>query len=63
MSEKRFRSVAVWPSGTYDSLSNVTDDHHCTKEEAQGVCNLLERNGQVHEGKTIRPIVAFVEEL
>ena len=44
-----WRSCAQWPDGllsfAYSDHNNTTTDRHDTKEQAEGVCHLLRRNG------------------
>ena len=44
-----WNSCAQWPDGllsfSYEGHENTTRDRHDTKEQADGVCSLLRRNG------------------
>ncbi len=44
-----YHSCAQWPAGllnfAYEGHDNTTRDRHTTKEQADGVCRLLRRNG------------------
>jgi len=59
---KEFVSKAQWPVGTAEWCNNITSDEHYTKEEAIGVCRLLERDGFGGERK-IFPIKTWVENI
>jgi len=61
---KVYTSNAKWPpeAKCWDSGENTTTDKHNTKEEAQGVCLLLELEGWGGEGK-IFPLVTWVTEI
>lgn len=54
----RWKSIAVWPSGTCQG--NQSSDHHDTKEQAEGVAYLLKKNGFGGDRK-IFPVQTFVE--
>jgi len=46
--DKNFRSHARWPENTIAFSMNgtqITTDNHNSEEEAQAVCNILEREG------------------
>ena len=56
---KRWKSKAVWGEG----FNNITsEDSHYTKEQAEAVCHILERDGFGGEGKYF-PIKTCVEEI
>lgn len=42
---KKYKSFAMWPVGTVGDGRDITDDIHNTKEQAEGVCDLLRQNG------------------
>ena len=61
--KQRFKSIAVWP----DTINvghivgkNESEDTHDSKEQAEGVCRLLERLGFGGNGKVF-PISTRVE--
>lgn len=62
---KNYKSVAVWPesSGIFDEYGkNESSDYHDSKEQAQSICEMLEREGLGGIGK-IFPILTYVETL
>ncbi len=60
----RYRSFAQWPEGhvyTVPPLApNTTDDSHDSKEMAEGVCRLLEKDGLGGE-KIHFPVMTWIE--
>ena len=60
---KNFTSHALWPVGIHDTCDNHTTDKHNTREEAEGVCRLFQREGQLQEdGTRVIPDRAYVTE-
>ena len=60
--DKNFRSHARWPEDTIAFSMNgtqITTDDHDTEEQAQAVCNMLERDGFGGEDK-IFPVETWV---
>jgi len=51
VSLKKFRSIAHWPTGAIGFDNDISTDEHDTEAEAQGVCDLLRRNGLGGDGK------------
>lgn len=56
----RYRSVAIWPKGCFDSIGNRSEDSHHSKEAAEAVCHILMRDGAGGEGKFF-PIKVYAE--
>jgi len=58
---KNFRSFARWPSGTlpHESPPDASYDDHETAAQAQGVCDLLRKNGLGGDGKVF-PLETWV---
>lgn len=56
----RYKSIALWPKGTFDSLNNLTSDEHDTREQAKAVCQLLHENGAGGDKQSF-PLKAWVE--
>ena len=58
----KYTSNAKWPRmDAYIGNSDVTSDEHDTKEQAQAVCDILEREGFGGEGKMF-PVKTWVSE-
>jgi hypothetical protein len=62
MNTVQFRSVAQWPKGTCSWSNDITEDEHFTREDAEGVCDLLREKGYGLDGK-ILPIKCWVERI
>ena len=45
MADKKWKSCAIWPDHTCDSLNNYTEDFHDTEDQAMAVCDMLCRDG------------------
>lgn len=59
---KNFQSCAEWDKHTQGFHSNnITKDQHETKEQAEGVCKLLRKEGLGGEGIWF-PVKTWVEE-
>lgn len=57
----KYTSNAKWPRmDAYLGNADVTSDEHDTKEQAQAVCDILEREGFGGEGKMF-PVKTWVE--
>lgn len=57
-----FTSNAEWPKGTMHCGNDITTDTHGSMEQAEGVVNLLYRNGFGGDRK-IFPIRAWAEQI
>ncbi len=55
-----YTSNAKWPKGTCDFSNNISTDKHGTKEQAEGICRMLEEGGFGLDGKVF-PIKTWVE--
>jgi len=61
----KYKSNAEWAPEVYEGSmigDTVTSDTHDTEGQAQGVCNMLERNGFGGRGKDF-PIRTWVDEI
>lgn len=63
---RQFQSNALWPAGVCSSMygDNISTDTHATREEAEGVCRGLRREGFAGEGRhfPIRTWVSGVQD-
>lgn len=57
----RYTSNAQWPLGTLAFNEDCTQDDHETKEQAQGVCDMLNKYGFGGDGDVF-PIRTWVSE-
>lgn len=48
---KIWKSCAWWPAECCPAIGNYSEDEHYSKEEADGVCRLLHRNGFGGDGQ------------
>ena len=62
--EKKWKSCAEWEPSVYTGVDgkHVTTDTHYGKDAADGVCNLLERDG-LGGDRVNFPIKTWVEEI
>ncbi len=58
----RFKSCAQWPEDCCPAIGSYSEDTHGSREEAEGVCSLLHRNGFGGDGVHF-PVKTWVEEL
>lgn len=58
----KYLSCAEWPENTIGRNQKVTTDRHDSKEHADAVCKMLDRDGYGGEGK-IFPLRTWTEEV
>ena len=62
MADKKWKSCAMWPPGTCDSLNNYTEDEHHSRAAAEAVCQRLLEDGFGGD-KKVFPLLTGVEEV
>jgi len=59
---KKYQSRCQWPSGTLGTDGDISTDDHYSREEAEGVCTLLKKEG-FGGMRRVFPIRVWVQEL
>ena len=59
-----WKSLAEWPAGTICTgrTDNITEDWHHSREDAEGVCKMLEQFGFGGDGE-IFPVSTWTEKV
>ena len=60
--QSKHTSNAQWPIGQFPSGHDVTTDSHDSEQEAESVCEILERDGWGGERKVF-PLKTWTEEV
>lgn len=63
MNTQGWKSYAQWPAGTIaGSESQISEDTHTTREQAEAICRMLRQNGFGGDGRVFPVRVWFAPE-